>query len=123
MGWRPPRSTRTDPLVPYTTGFRYDAAQRQRLERRAAQQDDGNRRGDDADGPTGCGKEGIGGPHGDSQDQELRAVPDAADEEAERAGQKGRSEEHTSELQSLMSISYAVFWLQKKNTAYYLHTD
>src|SRR3546814_1956074 len=32
---------------------------------------------------------------------------------------EGRSEEHTSELQSLMRISYAVFCLKKKNTKYY----
>src|SRR3546814_8870280 len=32
----------------------------------------------------------------------------------------GRSEEHTSELQSLMRISYAVFCLKKKNTSYIL---
>src|SRR3546814_6320713 len=34
-----------------------------------------------------------------------------------------RSEEHTSELQSLMRISYAVFCLQKKNTQYTDHYD
>src|SRR3546814_10596056 len=34
---------------------------------------------------------------------------------AYRTGQKARSEEHTSELQSLMRISYAVFCLKKKN--------
>src|SRR3546814_1503920 len=33
-----------------------------------------------------------------------------------------RSEEHTSELQSLMRISYAVFCLKKKNTSIYGHT-
>src|SRR3546814_4439619 len=33
----------------------------------------------------------------------------------ERTGDDGRSEEHTSELQSLMRISYAVFCLKKKN--------
>src|SRR3546814_10904655 len=33
-----------------------------------------------------------------------------------RAGRENRSEEHTSELQSLMRISYAVFCLKKKNT-------
>src|SRR3546814_3291700 len=33
----------------------------------------------------------------------------------EREGEPGRSEEHTSELQSLMRISYAVFCLKKKN--------
>src|SRR3546814_9146938 len=36
---------------------------------------------------------------------------------------KSRSEEHTSELQSLMRISYAVFCLKKKNTTYKLHTN
>src|SRR3546814_6185719 len=35
--------------------------------------------------------------------------------EVKRFGQAGRSEEHTSELQSLMRISYAVFCLKKKN--------
>src|SRR3546814_2234032 len=34
-------------------------------------------------------------------------------------GQKGRSEEHTSELQSLMRISYAVFCLKKKTNTHY----
>src|SRR3546814_2627174 len=34
-----------------------------------------------------------------------------------------RSEEHTSELQSLMRISYAVFCLQKKNTSTYRHVS
>src|SRR3546814_9523185 len=34
------------------------------------------------------------------------------------SGAEGRSEEHTSELQSLMRISYAVFCLKKKNTTY-----
>src|SRR3546814_6642041 len=36
--------------------------------------------------------------------------------EAQLAGEMGRSEEHTSELQSLMRISYAVFCLKKKKT-------
>src|SRR3546814_7327191 len=39
-------------------------------------------------------------------------LPDGAD--AERAAVRGRSEEHTSELQSLMRTSYAVFCLKKK---------
>src|SRR3546814_2306594 len=75
---RPPRSTRTDTLFPYTTLFRSSgqpravAAGRVRLRRRAGVV----RRCD-------CG--GV-----------------------------GRSEEHTSELQSLMRISYAVFCLKKK---------
>src|SRR3546814_3452262 len=46
------------------------------------------------------------------------AIDDAADCDdiaARRIDQAGRSEEHTSELQSLMRISYAVFCLKKKN--------
>src|SRR3546814_6193345 len=76
---RPPRSTRTDTLFPYTTLFRYpgpdltvlDTEARDRLNRLVGQLD-------------------------------------------ERAADI-RSEEHTSELQSLMRISYAVFCLKKKN--------
>src|SRR3546814_17142350 len=75
---RPPRSTRTDTLFPYTTLFRSD---RRAGQRRAAAIDD----------------------------DPLVAV---AEFEGERRG--ARSEEHTSELQSLMRISYAVFCLKKK---------
>src|SRR3546814_5255173 len=39
-----------------------------------------------------------------------------------RAGARWRSEEHTSELQSLMRISYAVFCLKKKNYVKHIHT-
>src|SRR3546814_1082506 len=42
-------------------------------------------------------------------------IPPAATERAEKPGGTERSEEHTSELQSLMRISYAVFCLTKKN--------
>src|SRR3546814_9745808 len=43
--------------------------------------------------------------------------PDADDsQDSGRAETRGRSEAHTSELQSLMSISYAVFFLKKKKT-------
>src|SRR3546814_16348765 len=70
---RPPRSTRTDTLFPYTTLFR-------------------SRRG---------GRAAKG-----------RDPPDQGS--ADRRGP--RSEEHTSELQSLMRISYAVFCLKKKIT-------
>src|SRR3546814_3125410 len=69
---RPPRSTRTDTLFPYTTRFRSRDAQRPV-------------RGSDGDGRIpGRGHQGSAGP-------------------------ASRSEEHTSELQSLMRISYAVF--------------
>src|SRR3546814_6868485 len=123
---RPPRSTRTDTLFPYTTLFR-----------------------------SGCVEHGVGPGllqgipgHGriaavaqdrhvldlrevaaqlrlgrdqrqlvDLQQRDLaRAVLGAlpAQLQADRPACAGRSEEHTSELQSLMRISYAVFCLKKK---------
>src|SRR3546814_3828070 len=91
---RPPRSTRTDTLFPYTTLFRSRDAQRARLLRGClcAQQ------GRPPVGPY------VGG----------RAW---ADRRAKAHFLGRRSEEHTSELQSLMRISYAVFCLKKKKTA------
>src|SRR3546814_14750378 len=106
---RPPRSTRTDTLFPYTTLFRSDLA--------------------------------VYSPHPDEQRRWLRAGPlrlrVVGRCRGERVRQPGRpdrpgrpehprdhphavgcawlrSEEHTSELQSLMRISYAVFCLKKK---------
>src|SRR3546814_9969904 len=84
---RPPRSTRTDTLFPYTTLFRSDGVRRPRG------------RG------TGC-----------SVDRDLsRADQGWRRPYPHRDGGGARSEEHTSELQSLMRISYAVFCLKKKN--------
>src|SRR3546814_9734407 len=84
---RPPRSTRTDTLFPYTTLFRSLGAGRPRghcLQSHPRQ------------------SAGLG--------QRIRR--------AKRGHPaRGRSEEHTSELQSLMRISYAVFCLKKKTTA------
>src|SRR3546814_2807153 len=77
---RPPRSTRTDTLFPYTTLFRSTPGR------------------PDAD-------PGRRAPSGRRRRPALRL----------RSGRAGRSEEHTSELQSLMRISYAVFCLKKKN--------
>src|SRR3546814_4376220 len=118
---RPPRSTRTDTLVPYTTRFRSQehhlGAAGQRL----------------LDGRGGLVEEMVVGRH----DDHGHAVVDQCDRpvlhfprrialrmdvgdllELEGAFQRqrvaGRSEEHTSELQSLMRISYAVFCLKKK---------
>src|SRR3546814_4992723 len=48
--------------------------------------------------------------------QELDAGVHALHRQRERTPEAGRSEEHTSELQSLMRISYAVFCLKKKKT-------
>src|SRR3546814_7804638 len=80
MRRRPPRSTRTDTLFPYTTLFRSTRA--------------------------------IPGVHDSGRDSAplRRARPDR------------RSEEHTSELQSLMRISYAVFCLTKKKLTRYIYT-
>src|SRR3546814_5515775 len=72
---RPPRSTRTDTLFPYTTLFRSEASVLTRSPDRERFPEPG---------------------------PPARALVD-------------RSEEHTSELQSLMRISYAVFCLKKKN--------
>src|SRR3546814_9301342 len=83
---RPPRSTRTDTLFPYTTLFRS---------------------------------------HGSLT---IRTLRDEEEEAAALAVQvidtgcgMSRSEEHTSELQSLMRISYAVFCLKKKKNIKRLH--
>src|SRR3546814_4448275 len=88
---RPPRSTRTDTLFPYTTLFR---SGRMFLDR-FAQQPQGARCRGDRNRPAIVAKFL---PH------DMRGVIDLF----------ARSEEHTSELQSLMRISYAVFCLKKK---------
>src|SRR3546814_12146944 len=115
---RPPRSTRTDTLFPYTTLFRSEVE------------------------PSEAGGQAIVDPQidarsgdrpliGEQRDLARRIAPAvqraveriAADQRARRrialfeTGSEDvvrRSEEHTSELQSLMRISYAVFCLKKK---------
>src|SRR3546814_6261378 len=98
---RPPRSTRTDTLFPYTTLFRSAVRSGQPgLDGRGRSRyalDEFH--GDIAAEREGAGRRGIG------QDDRRRG-----DEQRETL----RSEEHTSELQSLMRISYAVFCLKKK---------
>src|SRR3546814_4943788 len=99
---RPPRSTRTDTLFPYTTLFRSARTEVRWwpvpiIESAASH------------GPS-CGRGG------------LRACRRGGDDWPGRTGfaashwpvRRSRSEEHTSELQSLMRISYAVFCLKKK---------
>src|SRR3546814_18512598 len=90
---RPPRSTPTDTLFPDTTLFRSLTA---------------------VDGDVAV----EGGDRGDAQVVALRTVAghtvDGDPERGQRIDHAGRSEEHTSELQSLMRISYAVFCLKKK---------
>src|SRR3546814_9894239 len=112
---RPPRSTRTDTLFPYTTLFRSGEEAEIAQDAQMILRDAGAGVADEADA--------------------MRAkVGDAAEEVRDGVGQRvgiervdgeiapggvfapvvGRSEEHTSELPSLMRISYAVFCLHKK---------
>src|SRR3546814_7093438 len=96
---RPPRSTRTDTLFPYTTLFRSHVGCHllEHLEAVGLLLDDR------AQG-LGCrGSFAAGG-----------VLLDAVVDQDGDALLAGRSEEHTSELQSLMRISYAVFCLKKK---------
>src|SRR3546814_8022887 len=103
---RPPRSTRTDTLFPYTPRFRS-------LPRALSL------RGDLRTPlwPTGCHirQTRCHRPdrHPGRRARTLRDLKGNRPHEPEGAT---RSEEHTSELQSLMRISYAVFCLKKKNT-------
>src|SRR3546814_5138015 len=118
---RPPGLTRTDTLFPYTTLFRSTAG----LGGGAGDRGGGAPRRDAAACRFGAQCDlpmlrfGAGG-SGTARDpdRERRAVPRrAAGRDAARdprTGGRARSEEHTSELQSLMRISYAVFCLKKK---------
>src|SRR3546814_5251228 len=89
---RPPRSTRTDTLFPYTTLFRspsYGAAitelkREGKLDRETAH-------------------------------RQVKYLNNVIEADHGKQDTDQRSEEHTSELQSLMRISYAVFCLKKKN--------
>src|SRR3546814_10354872 len=90
---RPPRSTRTDTLFPYTTLFR------SRIHPLLLFQ---------ADLPDRPVPVQLQPEHGD----------DLVDIDAARGNDIARSEEHTSELQSLMRISYAGFCLKKQRCPY-----
>src|SRR3546814_3399824 len=103
---RPPRSTRTDTLVPYTTLFRSFATMR----------------------TVGFGmrhrQEGARLIGNVLEVDQAAALADDVEQIAMLAGcgiGPFRSEEHTSELQSLMRISYAVFCLKKKIKRYKKH--
>src|SRR3546814_8096561 len=95
---RPPRSTRTDTLVPDTTLFRSE-------------------RGHHRVGPEGGQHRGIPAVRLDHQ---VAVALEVGGEASHRLLE--RSDEHTSELQSLMRISYAVFCLKKKNIEYHKST-
>src|SRR3546814_5493197 len=93
---RPPRSTRTDTLFPYTTLFRSRRRRNRSPCRRAWRTWRRSR--------TVAGAWPPAAPTGGAP--ALRPF--------RRRWRRYRSEEHTSELQSLMRISYAVFCLKKK---------
>src|SRR3546814_15342656 len=103
---RPPRSTRTDTLFPYTTLFRSDRAGEQHPLR--AEQTVGDPRTEDrGEVHRAAVRADDAGGH-----RALDAEPAFGDGEVhvdEQDALHPRSEEHTSELQSLMRISYAVF--------------
>src|SRR3546814_7119753 len=109
---RPPRSTRTDTLFPDTTLFR--SLQGALLREAFRLVESGCVSAEDLDITV---KDGLGlrwsfmGPF---ETIDLNA-PDGVQDYCKRYGDMYRSEEHTSELQSLMRISYAVFCLKKKN--------
>src|SRR3546814_1210102 len=101
---RPPRSTRTDTLFPYTTLFRSTIAAAAPRVLKADEEDFEHHVTGNLPGDGWVLQQGGGA--GDS-------LLDDDDQGAEEAC--ARSEEHTSELQSLMRNSYAVFCLKKKN--------
>src|SRR3546814_1606380 len=94
---RPPRSTRTDTLFPYTTLFRSTDEGWARASCSALVARDGDYRR-----------------NGEARHRGICFSRPQAQEAAIDDGDADRSEEHTSELQSLMRISYAVFCLKKK---------
>src|SRR3546814_10401873 len=97
---RPPRATRTDTLLPYTTLFRSRAisASMQAIIAASIPSDQFSKK--------------------DVKAMTRREFAKGAAGAA--AGILARSEEHTSELQSLMRISYAVFCLKKKKKQYHI---
>src|SRR3546814_6477697 len=92
---RPPRSTRTDTRFPYTTRFRSLLSGGSAFGQRQAGQSGHSQHQIQADGTSHRNRN-----EGNGVDRPMR--------------NPARSEEHTSELQSLMRISYAVFCLKKK---------
>src|SRR3546814_943159 len=105
MRRRPPISTLTDTLFPYTTLFRSAVV------------------GEDDDGDVQVlarqGPQRLHRVHGRAvavqrQDLAVRRRHRRPDRQRQADADSPRSEEHTSELQSLMRISYAVFCLKKK---------
>src|SRR3546814_8425873 len=100
---RPPRSTRTDTLFPYTTLFRSARAEDRGGGARASRRHLPELGMHSDQGVAAL----VGGLAHPAQSRRLWVF-------RQRHKLRSRSEEHTSELQSLMRISYAVFCLNKK---------
>src|SRR3546814_1819229 len=98
---RHPRSTRTDTLFPYTTLFRSGHARTVELTQPVGEQRV-------ADAPAQILQHQLGD-----------VEPARRLERRQPLRSNRRSEEHTSELQSLMRISYAVFCCKKKTNTHY----
>src|SRR3546814_2317867 len=94
---RPPRSTRTDTLFPYTTLFRSDAAVTAGVKHIVYVSSLGTRAAEEPE---------VWASYYATEQAMMRKAP-------AWSILRMRSEEHTSELQSLMRISYAVFCLKK----------
>src|SRR3546814_4256544 len=104
---RPPSSTRTDTLFPYTTLFRSGADDATAASRR--------RTPNLVWRTLRCGTSTSWAPR--------RRLDILCHHPEHVQGWTERSEEHTSELQSLMRISYAVFCLKKTKTTYHENTN
>src|SRR3546814_5715013 len=109
MRRRPPRSTRTDTLFPYTTLFRSccEGIRERSCKTLFAAVLERVKRGPDRAAEAGAPFE-LQDP-----DRQLRLQAQRPPWGLSVAPPERRSEEHTSELQSLMRISYAVFCLKK----------
>src|SRR3546814_5275986 len=116
---RPPRSTRTDTLFPYTTLFRslrlrpLDPLRQPVEELEVAIEGAFDARAQDLHRHRA--RLGRGGLRALPRLRHDHGVVDLGDR---GGGDRHRSEEHTSELQSLMRISYAVFCLKKTKTTH-----
>src|SRR3546814_5762566 len=103
---RPPRSTRTDTLFPYTTLFRSPASGGRSVTMLTTPPIAWLPQGTELAPRSTTGIISVG--------KARQVMPGSA---------RRRSEEHTSELQSLMRISYAVFCLKKKKTNTEQHSN
>src|SRR3546814_8758615 len=108
MRRRPPRTTRTDTLFPYTTLFRSPPEQA-RVREKAS-----NHPSADHFIRMNALRKYISGVCAPTINRSVSNAVRVDQAPGAKPGEQWRSEEHTSELQSLMRISYAVFGLQNK---------